>query len=119
MSGNGASFSSCSSIIYFFAAHSACCIRIGRDSMLYSVFFLLAPVAYATFSVRVADRHSGMVHTAHNHFPGAMKAEHVADLYARVSGKAPLLKEGTIMLLFILLGCIKTLSVEWLLLQKL
>lgn len=60
--------------------------------MLYSVFFLLVPVANAAFSVHFAGNHD--VQVADNHFRNTLKAEHVADLYARVSGKAPLLHEG-------------------------
>ena len=59
--------------------------------MLYSVFFLLVPVANAAFSVHFAGNHD--VQVADNHFRNTLKAEHVADLYARVSGKAPLLHE--------------------------
>lgn len=63
--------------------------------MLYSVLFLLVPVANAAFSVHYAGNNNAVL-VADNHFRNNLKAEHVADLFARVSGKAPLLHEGRI-----------------------
>ena len=62
--------------------------------MLYSVLFLLIPVvANAVFSVHFASKNHQVV-VADNHFRNNLKAEHVADLFARISGKSPLLHEG-------------------------
>ena len=64
--------------------------------MLYSVLFLLVPVANAAFSVHFTSNHQE-VKVADNHFKNNLKAEHVADMYARVAGMAPLLHEGLFM----------------------
>jgi hypothetical protein len=72
--------------------------------MLYSVFFLLVPVANAAFSVHFASKHQE-AQVADNHFQNNLKAEHVADLYARMAGNPPLLHEGVYLLFFCILLC--------------
>ena len=62
--------------------------------MMYSLLFLLVPVANAVFSVHFASKEHD-VKVADNHFKKNLEAEHVADLFARISGRPPTLHEDT------------------------
>jgi hypothetical protein len=63
--------------------------------MIRALLFLLAAPAAALYSVHFvpgAEKHSIM--GKHGRFLDAPEAIHVADIYARLAGNAPLLNEG-------------------------